>query len=541
MQSPGGFCTRQVADMPGERAFPNIYKLVTAAKSAVNAGNAFVPNTSRPSRYASTIDVLQLYDGKRQLGTIHDLNASNLATKLDPGASACIFIVERVDEEFMDFLVTRYPNSSEKQLAQFLEEYLDSPPWYNFHGIDRHVPRLSSRTCRDSQYVNIEVVGAREFTRPVRLEDDRVRSKTGSWWDIYDRRAGGIEPIQRRRKEGNSTDFSPVALVRHHFAAWFDIDAQGAWKTGVVLVDPPFDVDDRHPPLQNQTTKPLLKFARDVLARNTHQNFSYRSLITAMCEQNEDLLITTGVPQPLIVLRSMFDIIVSEWVCATTYFIRDLNSIEWILENRNGNRWQTPDDLEHALRSLFTIRRRIAKYKSLVKEQVATCNLLALKSPWSLLPPQPAGNQASQRLDNVSEAIQMDLGQALELISQTIERNDQGVQLLTSLLAIMESQLSLKEAERTMSQNKILLILTSVATFCLPISTAASVLNMQGDWAPSNKEWANFWKICIPISCVSVLVVILLRFYKDISRILYRGFARMTPPEKVTVSQLSLP
>ena len=101
-------------------------------------------------------------------------------------------------------------------------------------------------------------------------------------------------------------------------------------------------------------------------------------------------------------------------------------------------------------------------------------------------------------------------------MDQNVERVDHSITLLASLIEVLNSQLGIKDNERMTSQNKLLMALTLVATFFLPINAVSAIVNMQDDWAPLEPKFWIFWAIAIPIS-VS-LVVVLWVFLKPASR-----------------------
>lgn len=207
------FCERQVNTQEGKKAYPNIVTLVR-----------------KGANLPSTVDMIEFH-GSQRLKLQRGLRTDDITGKSP--ADAVLFIVERVDAAFMDVVSRRCGQDVQNSLAQFLEDYLDSPPWYNYREVERHLPRWISPS-EPRKHINLEFIGARELesvgTSPLRGE--RIWSPPASWWTIYDRKAGGFKPIERTDPGKKSASFADVALVRHHLGAWFDLDRKGNWKTG---------------------------------------------------------------------------------------------------------------------------------------------------------------------------------------------------------------------------------------------------------------------------------------------------------------------
>jgi len=274
------------------------------------------------------------------------------------------------------------------------------------------------------------------------------------------------------------------------------------FEIGVILVDPLF----------RPRGLPGLKGANYRAFSNRDERSSYRASLSS-CIGGNPAFDAPGAPAPFVLLKDAYRIIVSEWNTTTTYFARDLNTIEWALEGREGNNPTTPEKSEELLKKLFLIRRRITRYRDLVEQQLSSCRafgrpLFARQDPRN---PDPSPDAVK-----VSSDLQSDFGQALRVMDQNVERVDHSITLLTSLIEVLNSQLGIKDNERMTSQNKLLMALTLVATFFLPINAVSAIVNMQDDWAPLEPKFWIFWAIAIPIS-VS-LVVVLWVFLKPASR-----------------------
>jgi Mg2+ and Co2+ transporter CorA len=222
----------------------------------------------------------------------------------------------------------------------------------------------------------------------------------------------------------------------------------------------------------------------------------------------------------------MFRIIASEWITTTTYFTRDLNSIEWSLEGRKGNELSDPNDVETRLERQFMIRRRISRQKMLVQDQI---NLCSSNSRPSWTASQLASNPTSTAIvEKTAADLQADFNQALTMIDQNIDRVEHSILLLSSLMSILHGKLSINEIERGVAQNKYLMVLTFIATFFLPINAVSAILNMTGTFGPMQPNFGTFWTIALPISLFLVGVLVVLYFWKGISKYWSRGLPNKT-------------
>ena len=263
---------------------------------------------------------------------------------------------------------------------------------------------------------------------------------------------------------------------------------------------------------------------------------SNRLNLTACMEQNAAALSTAGVPTPFLVLQDTYRVVVSEWMATVTYFARDLNTIQWSLEGRTGNNWATPEEFEEVLRRLYTIRRRLKRYQMLVGQQLASCAKCG-QATWNPSPasPPPSPAAASPVVAKASADLQLDFGQTLDLIERNLDLAEHSIRLLTSLMSILHGRIGIEENKRNIAQNKILMMLTFVATFFLPINAISAILNMQGDWAPLQPNFGTFWAITIPISTVLVILLLVFRFIQPLASLMsafrksHRGCAKSAP------------
>jgi hypothetical protein len=139
---------------------------------------------------------------------------------------------------------------------------------------------------------------------------------------------------------------------------------------GIILLDPPFEESAKEWG-QRQSSKYRSFISRPMPRQperleNIDSRESYKSSLVYCLKLNE-IAKEKGVPHQLVILQDLYRIIASEWVTVNTYVERDLNTIEWRLEN---DRNLGLEDFEKFLGKLFILRRRVGKYKILVDEQL---------------------------------------------------------------------------------------------------------------------------------------------------------------------------
>ena len=226
-----------------------------------------------------------------------------------------------------------------------------------------------------------------------------------------------------------------------------------------------------------------------------------------------------GIPAPLVVIQDAFRLMAFEWFRIDSYFTRDLNFIEWILQGGRGDERASRLGSETytyktAIRKLFYHRRRLNRYRHLIREQLASCRSGG-RPGWM---PAPAASPTSDgaeveaaesrrvRAQRVADELAGDFAHVEMLMAQSFDRLEQS-------LRHMASETTLREAERAGGQNRVLLVLALAGTFFLPISAVAAVFSMTGDWAPDQVHFPLFWAVCGSITAgLIVLLLVIVRW-----------------------------
>jgi CorA-like Mg2+ transporter protein len=268
---------------------------------------------------------------------------------------------------------------------------------------------------------------------------------------------------------------------------------------GIILVDPPFSPNPEEGTCEISEYRPFS--GRPKSFNDAGHRFPRESLRNSFqfCLSQDPSLFRASVEDPFILVRDLLKIMASEWIVVLKYIERELVTIETCLEKHNPSLY----DLEAQLTDLFIIRRRAERYRDLIVETRCWCASQGQES-W----PRSAGNDAPL-------SIALDLVEDYKAVERMVERNceriDRNEKLLTAEVAVAEGK---RNASKSDSMAK----LTILATIFLPFSTIASVLNMNGSFAPGQKDFWIFWAIAIPINAAIFFVYAVLEVMQRCKR-----------------------
>jgi len=223
-----------------------------------------------------------------------------------------------------------------------------------------------------------------------------------------------------------------------------------------------------------------------------------------------------GIPAPLVALQDVYRLLAFEYSHIDSFFTRDLNYIEWLLQGgRGGNAADdttdhAPETYKKALRSLFFIRRRLSRFLQFLCEPLASCRASGRPSWRPAAHGGPAGTTRTIA-DRVAEELAADLAHVEALLGQSFNRLEQCIRHIVG-------ETTLREAERTGQQNRLLLVLAVAGTFFLPVSAVAAVFSMTGDWAPAQANFPLFWAVCISITAVLIVMLVAIVRWSAITR-----------------------
>lgn len=268
---------------------------------------------------------------------------------------------------------------------------------------------------------------------------------------------------------------------------------------GIILVDPPFSPNPEEGTCEISEYRPFS--GRPKSFNDAGHRFPRESLRNSFqfCLSQDPSLFRASVEDPFILVRDLLKIMASEWIVVLKYIERELVTIETCLEKQNPSLY----DLEAQLTDLFIIRRRAERYRDLIVETRCWCASQGQES-W----PRSAGNDAPL-------SIALDLVEDYKAVERMVERNCERIDRNEKLLT---AEVALAEGKRNASKSDSMAKLTILATIFLPFSTIASVLNMNGSFAPGQKDFWIFWAIAIPINAAIFFVYAVLEVMQRCKR-----------------------
>jgi Mg2+ and Co2+ transporter CorA len=151
-----------------------------------------------------------------------------------------------------------------------------------------------------------------------------------------------------------------------------------------------------------------------------------------------------GTPSEFVLLYDLFRIIASEWVVFNTYVERELNNIERWFENHQE---QCPN-LHYFLNKLMTIRRRVTKYETLVRNQLQQC-----PHHWNPAHDKPPTNNPTTS-GRLHRSPLVDFDQVLDLFSYNQMRNSEAIKVATSLMTVRLNSLVLEQTQFVRKQTE---------------------------------------------------------------------------------------
>lgn len=190
------------------------------------------------------------------------------------------------------------------------------------------------------------------------------------------------------------------------------------------------------------------------------------------------------------VLGDLYQLAASNWMVINEYVNREITTIEYKLEREeHGFR-----DLEAYLKELFIHRRRITRYIELIDETKEQCMKRGPRS-WS----QDSTSEFCAQQARDWEDDFVNIHAWFHATSQRIEKI---IRLLTALVAIGEGKQSLVE-------NHGIARLSLLAMVFLPFSSVATILGIQGSFAPGEGKFWLFWVVAIVLTTFVVGIFLL--------------------------------
>ena len=165
------------------------------------------------------------------------------------------------------------------------------------------------------------------------------------------------------------------------------------------------------------------------------------------------------------VLGDLYQLAASNWITINEYINREITTIEYKLER------EEPDfsHLEIYLKDLYIHRRRITRYQEIISETKDQCNKRGPRA-W---PQDSTSDVAAEQARDWEN----DFANLQSWFCGTAQRIEKNIRLLTALVAI-------GEGKQGIAENHGIARLSLLAMVFLPFSSVATILSMQGNFAP---------------------------------------------------------
>lgn len=208
---------------------------------------------------------------------------------------------------------------------------------------------------------------------------------------------------------------------------------------------------------------------REALARHLKERFTCNSTLLSAARADSFLFI-----------GDLYRLIASNWIVINEYVNREMATIEYKLEKEEPSF----RDLEVYLKDLYIYRRRCTKYHELISEARDQCYSRGQAS-WSR-------SSSSIAIEHAKD-MEADYSYLLSRTEGTAQRTEKNINLLTSLVAIGAGKQGLDESHSVSRLNLLAIIF-------LPFSTIATILGMQGNYAPGAGQFWLFWAVAVPLT-----------------------------------------
>jgi Mg2+ and Co2+ transporter CorA len=190
------------------------------------------------------------------------------------------------------------------------------------------------------------------------------------------------------------------------------------------------------------------------------------------------------------VLGDLYQLAASNWMVINEYINREITGIEYKLEREEpGFR-----ALELYLKELFIHRRRITRYLELINETKVQC----IKRGPRGWPRDSNSELAAEQAGDWED----DFANIERWFIATSQRMEKNIRLLTALVAIGEGKQSLVE-------NHGIARLSLLAMVFLPFSSVATILGIQGTFAPGEGKFWLFWVVAIALTAFVIGIFLL--------------------------------
>lgn len=191
-------------------------------------------------------------------------------------------------------------------------------------------------------------------------------------------------------------------------------------------------------------------------------------------------------------LGDIYRLAASNWIVINEYVKRELATMGYLLERQDPGF----KELETYLKDLYIYNRRFSKYHEIVARAREQCLTRGQRS-WP-----NHSTSASVLAERHARELADDFQCLEKMLDTTSQRVDKSINLLAALVSI-------EEAKQALDENHGIARLSFLAIVFLPFSTVATVLSMQGTFAPGQQQFWMFWVValCLTASVIGIFVL----------------------------------
>ena len=190
---------------------------------------------------------------------------------------------------------------------------------------------------------------------------------------------------------------------------------------------------------------------------------------------------------PLNIIKSLYRIIAAETLTLSTLVGREIASVDWNLQ------WTKPTigDLSKYEQSLLGYRRWNPNWLVLANRHLESLENFG-RVEWMGVSCEHKSGTEMDSLRSVQRVLQDDFKLAVSQLQWTGERIERNIELINLLR-------NAKEAEMARVMTGAVIFLSVVGSIFIPFATVASILNMNGDYAPGGPLFWVFWAVALPL------------------------------------------
>lgn len=279
-------------------------------------------------------------------------------------------------------------------------------------------------------------------------------------------------------------------------------------------MDPPFKPigEDCFAPPEFHSSKPH-QGSTDTTRKKSHSMSNLSFVVGSLSSKisQSPSAIDAARSDCFFILEDIYRLAALNWLVINEYVRRELATMGYVLERQEPGF----QDLESYLKDLYIYNRRFTKYRETIARMKEECANRG-QHPWA-----KSSHSGSNLAAEHARALEIDFQYLEKKFQATGQKVDKSISLLTTLVAI-------EEAKQARDENHGVARLSFLAIVFLPFSTVATVLSMQGTYAPGQSQFGLFWIVALSLTAV---VIGLLVLYEKVASHWKKWVARLSVPK----------